>query len=69
MRKTIRESIMSVVNDLHQSGIIDEVTQREMENLCLPVVKNYSPPAMVMLNIPRHGFLGLPPPLRQRQSG
>ena len=43
MRESIRETILSTVNDLYNSGIVDEVTQKEMESLCLPEIKKYSP--------------------------
>jgi putative transcriptional regulator len=49
MRESIRESILSTVNDLYLSGIVDEVTQREMESLCLPEIKKYSPKNIVAL--------------------
>jgi putative transcriptional regulator len=49
MRESIRESILSTVNDLYNSGIVDEVTQKEMESLCLPEIKKYSPHMIVAL--------------------
>jgi len=49
MRESIRESILSTVNDLYNSGIVDEVTQKEMESLCLPSIKKYSPHKIVAL--------------------
>ncbi len=49
MRESIRESILSTVNDLYHSGIVDEVTQKEMESLCLPEIKKYSPHKIVAL--------------------
>ncbi|EDN68246.1 DNA-binding protein [Beggiatoa sp. PS] len=49
MRESIRESILSTVNDLYLSGIVDETTQREMESLCLSEIKKYSPHKIVAL--------------------
>lgn len=49
MRESIRESILSTVNDLYNSGIVDEVTKKEMESLCLPEIKKYSPQMIVAL--------------------
>jgi putative transcriptional regulator len=49
MRESIRESILSTVNDLYHTGIVDEVTQKEMESLCLPEIKKYFPPKIKAL--------------------
>jgi putative transcriptional regulator len=46
MRESIRESILDTVFDLHKSGIVDDVTKSEIESLCLPEIKNYSPSAI-----------------------
>jgi putative transcriptional regulator len=41
------DSILSVVHetakDLHKAGIMDEVTMREFDALCLPRIKAYQP--------------------------
>jgi len=36
MRNTIAESIVNTVNDLNNSGIIDEITMKNIQSLCLP---------------------------------
>ena len=43
MRNTIAESIVNTVNDLNNSGIIDEITMKNIQSLCLPEVKEYIP--------------------------
>ena len=43
MRKTIAESITSTIGDLHKNGLVDEITKRNIENLCIPDVKEYTP--------------------------
>ena len=42
MRKSIAESITSTVSDLHKSGLVDEITMKNIHNLCLPEIKEYS---------------------------
>jgi putative transcriptional regulator len=39
MRESIRESILGTVQDLNKSGIVDDVTLREVEGLCVPEKK------------------------------
>lgn len=46
MRESIRESILATVHDLQAQGVIDEITMREMDAICLPEIKPYSPPAI-----------------------
>ena len=43
MRKTIVRSITNTVKDLNRSGVVDDITMRNIENLCLPEIKEYSP--------------------------
>lgn len=43
MRKSIAKSISKTVNDLNKSGLIDDITMKNIENLCLPEIKEYSP--------------------------
>ena len=49
MRKSVAESITKTVNDLNKSGLVDEITMRNIENLCLPEVYDYSPEKIVSL--------------------
>lgn len=43
MRKSIAKSINKTVNDLNQSGLVDDITMKNIETLCLPEIKEYSP--------------------------
>ncbi len=42
MRKSIAESITNTVKDLHKSKLIDEITMKNIENLCLPEIRKYN---------------------------
>ncbi|MFN3233837.1 MAG: helix-turn-helix domain-containing protein [Gammaproteobacteria bacterium] len=46
MRNTMKNAILDTVNDLHKQGVVDDLTLREMEALCLPKLKAYSPTAI-----------------------
>jgi putative transcriptional regulator len=43
MRKSIAESITGTIKDLNKSGIVDDITMKNFENLCLPEIQEYSP--------------------------
>jgi len=43
MRKTIADSIKGTVQDLHKSGLVDDITMKNIENICLPELKEYTP--------------------------
>ena len=49
------DSILSVVHetakDLHNAGIMDEVTMREFDALCLPRMKAYQPQEIKQLRL------------------
>jgi putative transcriptional regulator len=49
MRTTIAESIVNTVTDLNDSGLIDEITMKNIHSLCLPEVKEYSPEKIVSI--------------------
>ena len=49
MRDSIAKSITSTVKDLNKSGLVDEITMKNIQNLCLPEVKEYSPENIVSL--------------------
>jgi putative transcriptional regulator len=49
MRNTISESIDNTVNDLKNSGIINEITMKNIQSLCLPEVKEYTPEKIVSI--------------------
>ena len=43
MRDSIVQSITNTVKDLNKSGLVDDITMRNIENLCLPEIQEYSP--------------------------
>lgn len=49
MRDSIAESINSVVDDLYEDGFVDEITMRNIHNLCLPEIKEYQPEEIAAL--------------------
>ena len=49
MRKSISKSITSTVSDLKKIGLVDDITLKNIENLCLPEVKEYSPENIVTI--------------------
>ena len=49
MRATIAESITSTVEDLKNSGVIDEITMKNIQNLCITDVKEYTPENIVSI--------------------
>jgi putative transcriptional regulator len=49
MRKSIAESITSTVKDLNKSGLVDNITMKNIENLCLLDVQEYTPEKIVSI--------------------
>ncbi|MCF6291150.1 MAG: type II toxin-antitoxin system MqsA family antitoxin [Desulfobacterales bacterium] len=49
MRKSIAKSITNTVKDLNKSGLVDDITMRNISNLCLPDVKEYTPEKIVSI--------------------
>jgi putative transcriptional regulator len=49
MRESIAKSITNTVKDLNKSGLIDDITMRNIQNLCLPEVQEYSPEKIVSI--------------------
>ncbi len=49
MRDSIAESVTSIVKDLNKSGVVDDITMRNIENLCIPEVQEYSPEKIVSI--------------------
>jgi len=43
MRKSISKSVTSTVKDLYKSGLVDAITMKNIEKLCIPEVQEYSP--------------------------
>ncbi len=49
MRKSIAKSITSTVQDLNKSGLVDDITMKNIEKLCIPEVREYSPEQIVSI--------------------
>lgn len=49
MRKSIAESITSTIKDLNRSGLVDDITMKNIENLCLPDIQEYSPEKIISI--------------------
>ena len=54
MRKSIAESIISTVKDLNKSGLLDEITMKDIENLCLPEIQEYYPEKIINIRKKYH---------------
>lgn len=49
MRKSIAESITTTVKDLNKSGLVDDITMKNIEKLCLPEVQEYTPDKIISI--------------------
>jgi len=49
MRNSIAQSITNTVKDLNKSGLVDDITMKNIEKLCLPDVREYSPDKIVSI--------------------
>ncbi|MCP4761797.1 MAG: helix-turn-helix domain-containing protein [archaeon] len=49
MRESIASSIMSTIKDLNKSGLVDDITMKNIENLCLPEVQEYTPEKIISI--------------------
>jgi putative transcriptional regulator len=54
MKKSVARSLTSVIDDLHQDGLVDEITMREIHSLCLPNIEEYSAAQIVELRKKNH---------------
>ena len=43
MRKSVATSITNTITDFNKSGLVDDITMKNIENLCLPEIQEYSP--------------------------
>ena len=41
MGNSILDSVKEGVTDLHNAGLVDDVTMKNIESLCIPEVKEY----------------------------
>ncbi|MCI5130153.1 MAG: helix-turn-helix domain-containing protein [Candidatus Electrothrix sp. EH2] len=49
MRKSIADSITTTVRALKKSGLVDDITMKNIEKLCLPEIREYSPEQIVSI--------------------
>ena len=49
MRDSIAESIVNTVSDLNKSGLVNNITMKNIESLCLPEVQEYSPEKIISI--------------------
>jgi putative transcriptional regulator len=49
MRDSIAKSITNTISDLNKSGLVDDITMKNIEKLCLPEIKEYSPEQIVSI--------------------
>ena len=53
MRDSIIDSISETIHDLNKSGVVDNITMRNIDTLCIPEVHEYTPQNIIMI---RHKF-------------
>jgi putative transcriptional regulator len=49
MRSSVKKSIVNTIDDLNKSGLVDEITMKNIKSLCLPEVKDYTPEKIVSI--------------------
>jgi len=49
MRDSIVESITNTMTDLNNSGLVNDITMKNIESLCLPEVQEYSPEKIISI--------------------
>jgi putative transcriptional regulator len=49
MRASITKAIVDTVKDLNKSGLVDEITMRNIQKLCIPEVKDFDPEKIASL--------------------
>jgi len=49
MRESIVKSVKDTIQDLHKSGLVNDITMKNIENLCLPEVQDFSPEKIVSI--------------------
>lgn len=49
MRKSIIDSVVNTVQDLNNSGLVDEITMKNIKSLCIPEVKEFSPQKIISI--------------------
>jgi putative transcriptional regulator len=54
MRSSIANSITQTVSDLNKSGIVDDITMKNIETLCIPDIHDYPPEKIVSIRKRNH---------------
>ncbi|PLX69583.1 MAG: transcriptional regulator [Denitrovibrio sp.] len=49
MRNSIKDSVLETVKDLNEIGVVDNITLRNFDTLCLPKIPEYSPKSIADL--------------------
>lgn len=49
MRKSISDSITNTISDLNKIGLVNDITMRNIKNLCIPEVGDYSPEKIISI--------------------
>ncbi len=49
MRQSIADSIAKTVQDLNESGLVDDITMKNIEKLCLPEIKEFAPGEIISI--------------------
>lgn len=49
MRQSVSDSVIGTVQDLYSSGLVDETTLKNIKNLCIPEIREYSPKSIVKI--------------------
>jgi len=49
MRNSISESITSTVKNLNKSGLVDDITMKNIEQLCLPEIHDFTPEKIISI--------------------
>lgn len=49
MRESMKESIKSTVSDLNKSGLVDDITMKNIDSLCLPEIPEFTPRKIVYI--------------------
>ncbi len=54
MRNSIVKSITETVADLNKSGLVDEITMKNINTLCIPDIHDYSPEKIISIRKKNH---------------
>lgn len=54
MRDSLAKSITGTVSDLNKSGIVDDITMKNIETLCIPDVHDYTPEKIISIRQQNH---------------